>query len=49
MHCKLPLKGLNGVINVLHIICDLECFTRKSNEVSIFLFSVSIPVRKRIN
>ena len=34
---------------MLRVICDLECFTRKSNEVGIFLFSVSIPVRKRIN
>ena len=49
MHCKLALKGLNRVIDVLHVICDLRCFTRKSAEVGMFLFSVSIPVRKRIN
>jgi hypothetical protein len=49
MHCKLSLKGLNQLINVLHVICDLKWFTRESNEVGMFLFSVSIPVGKRIN
>jgi hypothetical protein len=42
------LRGLYQVINVLHVFCNLKCFTVNSNEIDMFSFQLVSQLEKEL-